>query len=171
MSNLFKCSLCGAQENKSFYRSVNSISELIKKEYLCFSCAFWTDMINNPIRDGCIYKSCYYKALPTDDPIKGLVCWVFEIKTHQVKQVKLVSYGKIPSNFLPALSNEYRVITQKTLEEINSSRCFSKGCLDRYTCMRYELWKEKRPFNKVPKNYIAGTEKCYQFINQNAQTI
>lgn len=76
--------------------------------------------------------------------------------------------GRVPQTYMGELQDTGWLITKRAYNIIRRAKwfCRKKGCMDRYHCYLYTLLAEKDgPFNKIPKDYIVGSEHCGRFVN------
>lgn len=88
-----------------------------------------------------------------------------------VTSISPVFKAKVSPAFTELLPDQYRFISADTffkIKEYCAPDCKSKGCFDRYHCYWYnvKLMEKYGPWNKIPKNYIVGSEMCESFINK-----
>lgn len=171
------CSICGAPINIDEFDIRAIITKMMKKEHICFSCAFWSDKIKHPVPGREIINGCHYvfhEWLKRPIPFQGSCGQKYYILKNDgsVKRSNNVWFqGEIPDRFKHQLPNTARLITSKayyTIKSIGCFKCKRKGCWDRYHCYFYDENEEKNgPWNQVPKSHKIGGENCESFLNKN----
>lgn len=170
------CTVCGAPVDLSDYMRNNQLQQIMKKEHICYFCAYWKNRIENPT--------------PYQQIIEGK-CWEFnpweEDKSFLVQHNKISRYimcndgtsmrsnnaiyqGDVPSQFKTLLPDTARWITKAAYYRIKMHpffECKSKGCWDRYHCYWYDPASEiDGPWNEIPEEYQIGDEGCESFLHK-----
>lgn len=152
---------------------------MVEKERLCFDCAYWNGIVRNPqpntaIISGGLYHISNLKTYLNGNEIR-IPKWRFlqdmsSNKARACTDCKLI--GVVPPQFKSVLPDRYRFITKEAfvrIQQYRGTQCLCRGCWDRYYCFWYNR-SEAEPhgaWNKVPKDYVIGGEKCESFINKN----
>lgn len=150
----------------------------MRAERLCFDCAYWKDYIENPTPGTAIVSGALYAFIPNRNKIdrrnirKKDITFAYDLAQKEaITCIAPVFKGKLTPAFANLLPDQYRFISAETyfrIKEYCAPYCNSKGCLDRYHCFWYhpEISEPNKPWNKIPKNYIVGSEMCESFINK-----
>lgn len=170
------CKYCGARLLFQGYDSSNRLTHIMKREMICYTCAFWQDIRDYPpeymevISNKCI-KICPVANKKDKSLIlggKGKMRYFIrdDFSTLQSNDIWLI--GVIPDRFRRDLEPTVKEITQRTFKKLqkNPMKCKARGCFDRYHCLRYNLDLERDgAFNSVPLKWNAGDEHCKFFID------
>lgn len=174
-----KCSNCGKKEDLEAFRRIdNPIVAKMRKEQLCFDCAYWIDKINNLDSNMAIISGGLYRL---DEPLTKLplsrtralgLKFVIKTDSNEVLATKRITLiGKIPERLYSLIPDQYAFITgdeYRRIVRFESDMCLSKGCFDRYHCLWYraDIAEPEEPWNTIPKDYQIGNEQCPSFINK-----
>ena len=172
--NLRTCSLCGKKILDYGYRNGETYNSMSKSE-LCYECAFWLNLIDNPV-DGqeVILGKCYrvheggrkrfFKTYGSKRVLYILKKDGTAMKTNDVWPL-----GDVPERFKDKLPDTAYWIGKKEFNRLKNGvrRCKAKGCMDRYHCLLFDYRTEfdRRPFNFVPNTWKVGDECCRDFVN------
>lgn len=168
-----KCSCCGKLHNIGGYVRTCELLPVIQEKDICFSCAYWLNIANNPrddrqIIDGKCYQFEDWEEFNSD--FVSELWFVFVIDSHKMFRSNHVRYiGKVPEHFRNVLPDSAKKIDYNTYRFILSKqgyRCMSKGCWDRYHCLWYSYDESGGPWNKIPTRHRIGDEKCPMFIHK-----
>lgn len=176
------CDKCGKKEDVVGIEKLAETSTLHKlmiSQCLCSSCAQWEKFFNsNPenleIIDGFVYhfNPMVYKKEP--NTILGQRGKRFRILRRDgsvATSNDVWKVGEVPLAFREQHPDTAWFITPRAYGILKSRKgnwlCDHKGCYDRYHCLLYDIVAEKTKFNRIPKNYIVGSERCFRFININ----
>lgn len=170
------CSICGAPMNINEFDTRAIITRKMKKEQLCFSCAFWKDKIDNPVPGREIINGCHYvfhEWVKTPIPFQGSGGYRYYILKNDgsvLRSNNVWFQGNIPERFKEQLPDTARMITKRAfyaIKNIEGFKCSKKGCWDRYHCYFYDksLEKDCGPWNEIPKSHKVGGEQCESFLN------
>lgn len=176
---IISCSHCGKREDLEAFRVIESpIVKLMMEEGLCYDCAYWKHTISNLrsgtlVIDGEIWESVVPLSRPSlrQSKTKGLR-FIINIETKEVfGATGLVLKGKVPDRFSGQVKNTHKFISREDyvrMQGYNAEMCLSKGCFDRYHCVWYNaaVAEPDEPWNKIPKNYVIGSEDCPSFVNK-----
>lgn len=170
------CTYCGARMLLQGYDTQHRLAHIMKQEGICYTCAFWRDIQDYPPEHLEIIGHKCLKVCPVADKKdkalilggKGKMRYFIreDFTTFQSNDIWLI--GIIPEIFLGDFKSTAKEITQKTFKKLqrNGQKCKSRGCFDRYHCLRYDLALEcDGAFNSVPLKWNAGDERCKFFIN------
>lgn len=176
---IISCSLCGKREDlEAFRTNSNPIVKLMLDEGLCYDCAYWKHTISNLkpntiIIDGEIWESIVPLTKPTRRQSKAKdLRFIINLKTQEIfGATGLLLRGRIPERFSSLVKNTYKFITRDEyvrMQGYNAEMCLSKGCFDRYHCVWYNaaIAEPDEPWNKIPQNYVIGSEDCPSFVNK-----
>lgn len=167
------CLCCGKPYNIKDYVKTCELLPLMQKNQLCFSCAFWTNLAENPkdnqqIIDGKCYQFEEWDRFNSTyvEPTRYvlIVSKRIAIKSNHMKYV-----GKVPDFFEKKLPNTAKLIDKSTYHAIQKNQgynCQAKGCWDRYHCLWYNMPEPDGPWNKVPARHRIGDEFCPIFIQK-----
>lgn len=168
------CNKCGKKDYPDLYYSPWT-TKLMIKNCLCNTCANWSEIINRKEGDMIIIDGVAYSFLPQQKNIMPNSTlgyngeWLFALK----KDGKVIGSNDVwrlgvpPDSFLNEFNNGW-FISRKAYNiiRIRKNMCHKRGCLDRFHCYLYDIATERdKRFNKVPKDYIIGSEKCPVFVN------
>jgi len=170
----YHCKLCGKKEYIDDYVD-HTITSVMKKEQICYQCAFWKDKIEHPNPNRIIVGHSYYIANPyVKRPMnrtKGMDGREFYIRMFDgtlIKTNNLWCQGKIPEHFQQNFPNTANFLSLMTFQKLSHDdhKCFAMGCWNRYHCLRYNTELEKDgAFNTIPASYKIGSDNCPSFIN------
>lgn len=167
----FTCLHCGAHVDCGDYNPMSPILKIMAAKHFCFSCALWTDRINNPSPHQQIIDGAYYIFKPLDNNSRQKTRHIRLNNGLAICSNNIVFYGQVPDLFLSAFPNTARFITAKAYRKIRHHpyfKCKSKGCWDRYHCFWYDMTLEARgPWNVIPSSHKIGGECCESFLNKN----
>lgn len=162
-------------ESLKDYDPNTPLYKLMHDRQLCFSCAFWTDKIENPPAGKEVIGGHHYTVHPTakrpDNLLRGFMGKEFFIRRFDgtlIKSNNVWHQGEIPERFRKQLPDTAVFIPMMTYQKLEKDdhKCYAKGCWDRYNCFRYDLSCEKDgAFNQIPSNHKVGDERCPSFIN------
>lgn len=175
MTNIKRCSHCGAKLWMNGYDTKGRIAYLIKQKSLCYDCAYWIDLYEYPpefleiINGECFRIHPFVERKDKTIILGGGGKTKFFMRSDYsvLKSNDIWKIGKVPDRFRDRFPDTVSEINKKTYNNLkrNNRKCNAKGCLDRYQCFRYNLNQEKdKPFNKVPSNWKIGGEHCGFFI-------
>ncbi len=169
------CSCCG----KKYWPLPVADSPVTMKmvdEHVCYDCANWKLLIDQPKEHCEIIAGIYYDFLPPqkiDAPglfLGGTGMRYILKKDGSVKKSNDIwQIGEVPLAFRDALSDTGWWVTKKLYNRLRKPWfwCNNIGCYERYHCLRYDVKQEynKKPYNKIPNTWIVGKEKCPSFLN------
>lgn len=150
----------------------------MREERLCFECAYWINYIANPDPNAIIAS---HKVIKQIEPFRYVnmtqarkkdMQFVIDLKTKQIYGCSgLIVRAEIPQAFWDKMPDQYKLISKDTYSrfyKFQAANCRAKGCYDRYHCWWYhpELVEGDTPWNKIPDNYVVGSELCPSFINK-----
>lgn len=169
------CTCCGARILFQGYDTKQRLSHIMKKEMVCYDCAYWQDIIEYPPQYMEIIGNRCMKICPLADKKDKTLILGGRGKRRYFVRPDLTVFesndiwliGIIPERFREQLKPTAREITPITYKKLNRnhSRCKARGCFDRYHCLRYNLELETDgAFNSVPQNWKPGDEHCKFFI-------
>ena len=158
------CSICG--------KTIKSNKEIALG--YCNDCSYWLETKEKP--NVFIIEGRAYRIFPKGEALpnimlggNGVVRYYMtnDFVAHITNDVWTI--GTIPSYLVSMIPNNAYWLTRKNYERLmrDKFKCYARGCLDRYRCIRYEYKTEygKPPFNYPPRNWITGSEHCQSFIN------
>jgi hypothetical protein len=171
------CSICRNNYDPEQFDKKSPLVQIMTERGICFQCAFWSDKIENPDPNREIINGEHYTFHPFQkNPLYfqghgGRIFYILHNDKSLLRSNNVWFQGIIPDRFKEKLPNTAKLISKKTysLLKINNFTCKTKGCWDRYHCIRYDLSIEKnsKPWNIVPKNHVIGSERCVNFVNMN----
>lgn len=178
-SSFITCSHCGKTEDLEIFRTTQSLLvSAMRREQLCFDCAYWKAWMANPEPETIIVNRRLYKL---SEPLKQVnrkqaraksLTFLLEVNTKNVLVGNnLIFRGTIPCAFQSELPDQFKLITQDEYLRIygyGGDKCLSKGCFDRYHCIWYrpDIAEPIEPWNTIPDNYEIGSELCPSFVNK-----
>lgn len=170
-----QCSNCGKVE-PLICLTQSPIAQLIRKEKLCYECAFWMQYAKTPYKDGAIVNGCLYKFSPTHESTKrkclknkffAVDVWTKEL-VYSSQRPQFMA--KVPARFKKQFPDKYKFISLRTYKILRErhNECLSKGCWDRYYCYWYNASKAEpsTPWNEIPHYHKSGGEGCESFIDK-----
>lgn len=175
---IITCKQCGSIINLDDYKPTSSFIQRVKVERLCFDCAYWNDIADNPQPDTAIISGGLYRISNLTSYLNGNEVrspkWTFlhdmySYEAWACTDCKLI--GIVPPRFKDRLPDRYHFIEKETyvrLKRYCRTECLSKGCWDRNFCFWYNRSKAETlgAWNEVPDGYIPGGENCESFINK-----
>lgn len=157
------------------YDSQHRLSHIMNRDKVCYTCAFWKDILEYfPDYMEIVGHKCLKIYPVTDKKDKSLILGgkgkmrYFarkDLSVFQSNDIWLI--GIIPERFQDQFKPTAKEITSKTFKKLqkNSMKCKARGCFDRYHCLRYNLELESNgAFNSVPLKWKIGDEHCKFFI-------
>lgn len=180
ISQVSKCKMCGKKFlriDHRVYCCEQSLLEYVKEKDICYECAFWTSLIDNPPDGLQVTGGKCYKVLPfIDNPTiymtlggNGKVRYFLTNEYKLIKSNDVWLIGAIPQRFKSQLPETGWFCSKKAYEKFLSfdGRCYEKGCFDRYKCLRFraEIELDEGAFNTLPQVWNYGDEHCRDFIN------
>lgn len=174
----FNCKHCGKQiDLDTFFTPVQSLTAPMRKNQLCFECAFWMDILKDPPQHSAVVDGSMYIFEPVEhqkavrEMSKG-VSLILDLTNNTALAIKITkTIGVIPQQFRQECPDQYRFITYPAFRAVNryaGVSCEAKGCWDRYHCFWYNKEKSEPdgPWNKIPTRHQPGDEMCESFINK-----
>lgn len=178
LSKLTYCKLCGSKIWMQGYNIQSHITHIMKKNNVCYECAFWEELIAYPpeymevINQQCL--RLHPVANKTDKTLilggKGKMRYFMRTDGSLIQSNDIWTIGTIPERFISQLPTTAVEITLKAYRQLkkSSKKCYARGCMDRYDCFRYDRAlenDEKGSFNAIPPKWNVGDEHCGFFIN------
>jgi hypothetical protein len=173
---IITCKICSARENLSEYKSCDALTYMAEN-HVCYKCAFWLNRIANPSRNQEVIGGHLYVVNPivkrpenVTKGYQGKEIYIRRFDETLIKTNNLFHIGEVPPEFIEHFPNTANFLTLFTYQKLKNYpfKCQSKGCWDRYHCVRYNLALEADgPFNIVPAKHKIGSEHCRSFININ----
>lgn len=170
------CTCCGTRILFQGYDTQHRLTHTMQQNTICYTCAFWKDIIDYPPEYMEIIGQKCMKVFPVADKSdkslilggKGKMHYFVrnDLSVFQSNDIWVV--GVIPERFQIQLQPTAHEITSKTFKRLqkNPMKCKARGCFDRYHCLRYNLELEKDgPFNPIPLKWNIGDEHCKFFID------
>lgn len=170
------CKYCGSRMLFQGYNIQHRLTYIMNRDTICYTCAFWQDILEYPPECMEIIGNKCMKIYPVADKKdkslilggKGKMRYFVrhDLSVFQSNDIWLI--GMIPENFRDRLKPTAKEITQKTFTKLqrNPMKCKARGCFDRYHCLRYNLELENNgAFNSVPLKWKVGDEHCKFFID------
>ena len=166
------CAKCGSRIFIQGFNYQHRISYIMKRDGICYDCAFWEDLIEYPPKNIEILGTKCLKVYPgiTKKELgvllggKGKTRYFLRTDRSVICSNDIWIIGEIPKRFKDKLQPTIIEITEKAYKQLkrNNKQCQARACFDRYHCFRYNLeWeKEHGPFNIIPQNWRVGNERC-----------
>ena len=160
------------------YNIRSHITHIMKKNNVCYECAFWEELIAYPpeymevINQQCL--RLHPVANKKDKTLtlggKGKMRYFMRTDGSLIQSNDIWTIGTIPERFISQLPTTAVEITLKAYRQLkkSSKKCYARGCMDRYHCFRYDRAlenDEKGSFNAIPPKWNVGDEHCGFFIN------
>lgn len=174
------CEKCGFKERLKTPASDNAdIAKIMLSKCYCYECAYWEAVKIGVFGNYEIINGTCYSPLPAiyDEKIAisvlgqdGKKMWIMKRDGKVIYSNDCWLIGKIPTRLLKEFPDTAYMVTRRAYNLIrkNKKKCKKIGCMDRYHCYFYDINCElSGPFNKIPKDYVVGSEKCTRFVNLN----
>ena len=175
ISPYFQCKCCGVHIDIRDYRRA-PLKEMMLQEKLCYSCAYWVDIINNPPLHSQIINGRFLTFNPWETEISvfdadGKESFYIMQTDGDVRRSNNVWFqGEVPERFRNLLPDTARYISKDLYYKVKKHpffKCQSKGCWDRYHCYWYDTSLEANgPWNLIPASHQIGDECCESFLNK-----
>ncbi len=171
------CSECGKRILNYGYDDSNPIYKIMKERDIRYECAYWPNFIANPPEHLEIIGGKCYQVLPEQQktPMKtlgseGRMHYLLRKNGEIEKSNDVWLLSEVPLKHRDELKDTAWWITKRGYFKLKRLpfQCWSKGCMDRYHCFRYDYRREfnkEGPFNIPPKDWIVGEEHCKEFVN------
>lgn len=171
------CERCGAKiRDQGFNENSPAYASMLHDE-TCWSCAYWKGVVSDKSMNLVIVDGTCYDFKPWVSPpyppnatmgMNGRKFFILSLdgKIHRSNDAWLI--GKVPWNFRRELPDNAVEITMTAYAKLRNRRvyCCDKGCLDRYSCLFYDMNIEDKaePFNSIPHDWVSGKEYCSSFL-------
>jgi hypothetical protein len=172
-----QCRYCGSPVDLENYNQKLPLPQVMKKEQLCFACAFWKNLIDNPVPYRQIINGTHWTFNPwSDKPMMfaghgGRAFYIMLNDGNVLRSNNAWFQGEIPEHFRSQLPDTAKFISRTAYYKIKDQpmfQCQSKGCWDRYHCYWYDKTVEvDGAWNKIPSNHKIGDECCELFLDKN----
>lgn len=171
------CSECGKKILDFGFDKNNPIYKIMKERNLCYECAYWLDFIENPPECLEIISGKCYQVFPEQQktPMKilgsgGKMHYLLRRNGEIEKSNDVWFVSEIPQKYRDRLKDTAWWVEKRVYFKLRRLpfKCWSKGCMDRYYCYRYDYrreFNENGPFNIPPKEWIKGSEHCKEFVD------
>lgn len=169
------CKCCGARMLLQGYDTQHRLSHIMNRDTICYTCAFWSDLLEYPPDCMEVVGTKCLKIYPVADKRdkslilggRGKMHYFIrkDLSVFQSNDIWLI--GIVPDRFQEQFQPTAKEITPKTFKKLqkNPLKCKARGCFDRYHCLRYNLELEKEgAFNSIPLKWNVGDEHCKFFI-------
>lgn len=178
LNGIKSCNCCGARMLFQGYNAKGRYVPIMKREGICYDCAFWMDVIEHPPENmeviGDVCMKIYPLADKKDKSIilggKGKKRFFMRSDLSVFESNDVWVVGRIPERFRRHFKTTAVEIPQNVYKRLSNENriCQSKACLDRYSCIKYnlEIERKKGPYNKVPPNWKAGGEHCGFYLDK-----
>lgn len=171
------CSCCGLPTDVADFDQRASITILMRKQRLCFTCAFWMDKIKNPLPGREIINGSHYvlnQWMSEHSHFQGFggkAMYVLKNDGTVRRSNNVWFQGIVPERFKEQLPDTARFITKTAYYKIRENvnfHCNKKGCWDRYNCFFYHKEEMERngAWNQIPESHKPGSEGCELFLNK-----
>lgn len=171
-----KCSKCGKNYFTFNQSDESEVCSIMEHDNICWECAYWQLFkFARPKHLEIIGSNCY-QVLPFVENAKaedilgggGKTKYILKKDSTCVKSNDIWWLNTIPYQYQQTYKPTAWWVTKHfydTMQKVKKP-CKAKGCLDRYRCYRYLYQQEfdKEPYNKVPKDWVAGGEHCGAFL-------
>lgn len=154
-----------------------TLARIVKEKDICYECAFWTNLIDEPPDGLQVTGGKCYNVLPfIENPTiymtlgsGGNTRYFLTNDYELIKSNDVWFIGTIPQRFKEHLPNTGWFCSKKVYEKWSNfnGRCYERGCFDRYKCLRFktEIEIQEGAFNSLPPVWKYGDECCRDFIN------
>lgn len=176
LGNKYKCKRCGKQAYAFNLDKNESVCVAMAKKRICWECAYWEQFLSNlPEHLEIIGDKCY-QVFPFVENANfnqilggnGTIRYLLKKDGSCIRSNDVWCINTIPFKYQEKLAPTGWWTTRRVYRNLMRSKhqCVAKGCLDRYHCYRYKYQIEfdKEPYNKVPKSWKVGSEKCPAFV-------
>ena len=170
---IFKCKLCENEDDYSLYNPDGEIFKIMVSDHVCYHCAYWMNIIKNPpihyeVIDGLFFEVFPSAVRPFNRIMGGLGIeyYIRRFDGTLVKSNNIHVKGYVPEHFKDKFPDTAEFMDLIEFQKLKNhpKKCPSKGCYERYNCIRYDTDLEADgPFNTVPEHEI-GKYRCPQFI-------
>lgn len=180
LNKFIRCTRCGRNVLKMNVSKKDKVAYYANQNSLCYECAYWMDLMSNPLPYMEISKGVCYQLLPVQDSSDksvqlggdGKIRYFMRKDLSVIRSNDIWKVGKVPISFLDVMPDTVVEITKRMYNQLlrSKNRCKARGCLNRYMCVRYriELENDSRgAFNEVPEDWNPKNERCGWFINKN----
>lgn len=176
LGNKFQCKRCGKQVYAFNLDKDERLCVTMLRKHICWECAYWEWFLSHlPERLEIIGNKCYqifpFIKNPNFNQIlgdNGKVKYLLKKDGSCIRTNDTWLINTIPFKYQDKLPPTGWWATKRVYKSLQRSqhKCVAKGCLDRYHCYRYQYQIEfDAPiYNKVPKDWIVGSERCPAFI-------
>lgn len=177
LGNKYQCARCGNPVYAFNLYDKEELCQTMLKKHICWECAYWEYFLKHPPDYLEIIGNKCYQVLPFVEDTNfnqilggnGKTRFLLKKDGTCVKSNDIWWINIIPWKYQCQLSPTGWWTTRKVYDSLKRSKhiCIAKGCLDRYHCYRYQYQNEfdKEPYNKVPKDWVVGSERCPAFIS------
>lgn len=175
---MLECSMCGRKYSTFAFDDSSRLFRIMQNRNVCYKCAFWQDIIDNRPEHLEIVRGIAYRFLPYQYERLpnyilgngGRVMYILGRDGIAKKSNDVWEIGEVPQHFREKLPNTAYLVDKNIYTRSQrrvSLSCNKVGCFDRYHCYFYDYKQEYEtgPYNKVPKDWTVGGEKCPTFIN------
>lgn len=171
----YDCLYCGSPVRMASFNLLYEIPKIMHREHLCYRCASWERRMENPDPNRIIIDSNLYVAYPFDKTPnhfkaqKGRIYFIIFWDGRTLKTNNMQIIDTVPEPLRPAFPDTAVFAGYHKYRKVRAMygyHCHRKGCWDRYNCLWYDLAKEKKPWNKIPKDWVPGGEYCPNYIQK-----
>ena len=172
------CENCGAKIRDQGFNESSPIYADMQRDEICWECAYWKRILSDKgmrivVIDGLCYDfKPWVGKIPPNATLggNGKLLHIATFKGKICKSNDAWLIGKVPERFRTSLPDNAVEITRRAYRTLSKRRimCNDIGCLDRYTCVFYDktIEENNEPFNKVPENWVEGSEFCKSFLSE-----
>ena len=177
LGNKYQCSQCGKPVYAFNLYDKEMLCTIMLKKHICWECAYWEHFLKRPPDHLEIIGNKCYQVLPFVEDTNfnqilggnGKTKFLLKKDGTCIKSNDIWWLNIIPFQYQNQLTPTGWWTTRNVYNSLQRSKhkCIAKGCLDRYHCYRYQYQIEfdKEPYNKVPNDWIIGSERCPAFIS------
>ena len=158
MSYKYICKKCGNIVHPEDYKDGTDWKNRMLELSVCFECAYWINLIENPVPESHVINHQYFSLPPI--VVEGeQIHHILTVDGHLFDSSKLFNYGRVPERFWAELPNTANFLTHARYRTIKANEhfdCDRKGCWDRKHC----LWfKGPLDWNEIHSTHKIGSEK------------
>ena len=161
--------------------SADRISMIMRNKQVCYNCAYWMHIMESPPENMEIVDGKCIKVFPMVEEVdesmmlggNGRVRYFVRPDLSTIKTNDVWEIGVLPKKFKKKMPDTLIEVTEAAYEKTNKTKsrkiCTSRGCFDRYSCVRYNRKIETDKigaYNKIPTRWKAGGEGCSYFIDK-----
>ena len=170
------CNHCG----RKFWNhgwAFSPLAEFANKHGVCLECAKWLQFASKRQKGVEVIDGVVWRILPKQEKRYGAILggkgknvYILKKDGTAIESNDIWQIGTVPELFRERIPDTAYWVTDKKMGKrlvSENFQCEGRQCYDRYHCYRYDYTQEFEdgPFNKIPKDWVVGNERCGSFIN------